>query len=398
MILVCEIMFRQGAHVPFNAGLLATIRAAFPNDEIAFYGDAAYIEVLKKQVGHPLAGSISWNEIQTISRGSKYTERFFRELKFFQYLLGKLPQDSISRLLLTSALPSTVLAMKVARLFRAKKPTVQMVLHWVSGVIGKRYRHPIRRFQDMKTSLTLLGNNGIQYLVLEEPIRDGVVKSLPWLVGKIESLEHPISPNEGTNEILDLDEPIRFGFLGTALKNKGYPLFVDVANVITEKYGRRAEFHVIGRCPDESNGVGGTQAFTTQPAAAQLTRDDFIRGVALLHFVVLPYEAAQYTQTASGVLLDAIAWRKPVIARKIPIFEAMFDRYGDIGYLFSDAAELTKIVEGIVRSPDSSRYGRQVRNLGIAKTSRSPETLASAYRDICRRNGTPLPAAARDPE
>ena len=44
MILVCEIMFDRGTHVPFNAGLLATIRAAFPKEDLAFYGAAAHIE------------------------------------------------------------------------------------------------------------------------------------------------------------------------------------------------------------------------------------------------------------------------------------------------------------------------------------------------------------------
>jgi hypothetical protein len=127
-----------------------------------------------------------------------------------------------------------------------------MVLHGLSGVVGKRYRHPIHKFQDMRTALTLLGNNGIQYLVLEESIRDRVLKNLPFLSGKIEALEHPISPNEGASQTVDLSEPIRFGFLGFAIQAKGYPLFVKLANEVTAKYGRRAEFHVIGHLPKDA--------------------------------------------------------------------------------------------------------------------------------------------------
>jgi len=51
-----------------------------------------------------------------------------------------------------------------------------------------------------------------------------------------------------------------------------------------------------------------------------------------------------YTLTTSGILLDAIAWEKPVIARKIPIFEAMLEKHGDIGYLFRDDTELKEII------------------------------------------------------
>lgn len=386
MIFVCEIMFDRGAHVPFNAGLLATIRASFPKEDLTFWGASTHIDQLKAQVGPAVASSMCWKEITPIPPGLRYGERFSKELGLIRRLLSQLPQHMTSRLVLTSAFPSTVLAIKVARWFRSTSPAVQMVLHEMSGVIGKRYRHPIRRSQDMKTALTLLGNTGIQYLVLEEHIRDKAVKSFPRLAGRIEAFEHPISPTEGAAEVVELSEPIRFGFLGTALKSKGYPLFVEAANAVTTKYGRRAEFHVIGRCPEESKGVKGTEALATRPAGSQLTREDFVRGVQPLHFIVLPYEADAYVLSASGVLLDAIAWEKPVIARKIPTFEAMFERHGDIGYLFDDNSELTCIVEQILQATDVSRYRRQALILRDVRKSRDPETLAAAYSELCRAN------------
>jgi hypothetical protein len=384
MILVCEIMFNKSAHVPFNAGLLATIRAAFPKEDLSFFGGAAHMEELKEQLGQPLASSIAWSEILPISPRTSYSVRFFRELSVIRRLFRTLPQVSTSRLLFTSAFPSTVLALKVARCSRSKNTPVQMVLHGLSGVVGKRYRHPIHRFQDMKTALTLLGNNGIQYLVLEESIRDTIVRHLPLLSGKIEALEHPISPNEGASQTVDLSEPIRFGFLGLAIKIKGYSLFVELANEVTAKHGRRAEFHAIGKLPEYGTPVNGTEALATKPAGMQLTRANFIRGVTPLHFIVLPHEAAPYTLAASGVLLDAIAWEKPVIARKIPIFEAIFEKFGDIGYLFSDDTELSSIVEQILLEADKSRYRRQVLNLQGVRKSRAPEVLAAAFREMCR--------------
>jgi len=258
MILVCEIMFNKGAHVPVNAGLLATIRAAFPKEDLSFFGAAAHMEELKKQVGQPLASSIAWSEIIPVPPETGYFERFFRELTVIRRLFRTLSQDATSRLLFTSAFPSTVLALKTARCFRSKNTPVQMVLHGLSGVVGKRYRRPIHRFQDMKTALTLLGNNNIQYIVLEQPIRDTVVKSLPFLSDKFEALEHPISPNEGALQAVELSEPIQFGFLGVANQAKGFPLFVKLANEITAKYERRAEFHVIGLFRKGDTPVDGT--------------------------------------------------------------------------------------------------------------------------------------------
>ncbi len=379
-------MFDKGAHVPVNAGLLATVRAAFPKEDVSFFGAAAHIEELKKHMGQPLAGSILWNEILHIPPRTRYSQRFFPELRLIRRLFGILRQDPASRLVFTSAFPSTVLALKVARCFRSKTPPVQMVLHELSGVVGRRYRHPIHRFQDMKSALTLLGNNDIQYVVLEESIRDTVVKHLPLLSGKLKALDHPISPTEGASQTVDFSEPIRFGFLGVAIEIKGFPLFVKIAKEVTAKYERRAEFHLIGRCPTDGKPVNGTEALATKPVDALMSRADFIRCISSLHFVVLPHETTRYTLSASGVLLDAVAWEKPVIARKIPIFEALFEKYGDIGYLFSDDTELRTIVEQILQASDKSRYRRQVLNLRSLRKSRAPESLATAYRELCRAN------------
>ena len=390
MILICELSMEDGAHVPFNAGFLATIRAAFPTEDLSFVGAAAHIEELKQEVGHPLASSISWRQVTPPSRRSGYGSRFVRELEMLRGLLNNISHASTSRLVLTSAQPSTVLALKVARWFGSNHPPVQIVLHWLSGVVGKRYRRPIRRLQDMKTALSLLGNWGIQYVVLEQSIRDRVEKSLPFLSDKVVALDHPISPNEGESQSIDFSEPFRFGFLGLANKQKGYPLFLELANHITARYGRRAEFHAVGRCPQNGAPVNGTEVLATKPRLRRMTRADFVQGVTPLHYIVLPHEATRYALAASGVLLDAIAWGKPVIARKIPIFEAMFQRHGDIGYLFSEDAELKYIVEQILQTADKSRYYAQVLNLRTARKSRAPETLAASYRDICRKNGQAL--------
>jgi hypothetical protein len=381
MIVLCELSFLGRAHIPFNAGLLATIRAAFPREKLSFFAGAAHLEELKKEAGQPVAGTIEWQEIVPALPGTGYWKRFLRDLNILRSLSEFLTDHSASCLILTSAYPSTVLAAKLAR-YLGLKTHVQIILHGLSGVVGKRYRRPIRRFQDMKTALTLLGNNRMQYLVLEQPIRDMVVTSLPRLAAKIEALEHPISPSEGATDEVELTEPIGFGFLGLANKPKGFPLFVQVANGVNAKYRGRAQFHAVGHSPMCDARIIGIEVLASKPGSEQMTRADFIRRVSQLHFIVLPHETAPYTLTASGVLLDAIAWEKPVIARKIPIFEAIFKRYGDIGYLFDDDVQLSRIIEEIMEKGEKPRYRTQVRNLRSARKQRAPESLAEAYREI----------------
>jgi hypothetical protein len=377
MIIVCELSFDNEGHVPFNAGLLATAHAAFPMEDISFYGAAHHVQELKKELKGELQSIIVWNEIRPPSPGTPYIRRFVGELRIIRVLLGAIPHDKTSRLVFASAYPSTVLALKIARFLLSKRPAVQVVLHGMSGVVGRRYRHPGRRIQDTRTALTAFGNKGIQYIVLEESIANTALKRLPFLAGNLEVLEHPISPNESSSDDLKLTQPILFGFLGLADRPKGFPVFVKLANGITAAHGACAEFHVIGRYPQGDASTNGTEVLATKPSTSMMSRADFVNRLRLIHFIILPHEADPYRLTTSGVLLDAVAWQKPVIARKIPIFESMFKKHGDIGYLFTDDQDLMKIVRQIIERSDQSRYQQQVLNLRNARKV--------AYREICKK-------------
>jgi hypothetical protein len=386
MIAVCELGFSDGGHVPSNAGFLAIIRTAFPDEEILFFGARTHIEELKKQIGSLLAASISWIEILPPDQSVGYFGRLFGEVKLIRHLLHTCSQGARGHFLFTAHYTSTVMALKLAKLYQFQDMHVQVVLHGgLSAIVGRRHRRPLRRFQDMKTALTLFGNRNMQYLVLEEFIRDGLVKILPCLSGKVEALEHPLPPNEASVNTNGLGTPIHFGFLGLANASKGFPQFVQLAKAITAKYQDQAAFHAIGRLTGEANPTLALDALATRPGAARLSRMDFIAGLKKLHFIIFPHQEGRYTLSASGTMLDALAWEKPLIARRIPLFEDMFRTHGDIGYLFHDDTELQEIIDHIVQRVDTSQYDRQVRNLRKARSSRTPTALAASYRAICEK-------------
>jgi glycosyltransferase involved in cell wall biosynthesis len=242
----------------------------------------------------------------------------------------------------------------------------------------------------MRTALTLFKHSEMQYVVLEDSIREVLVRDVPALVSRVEVLEHPVAPNEGAEGAETLQLPIRFGFLGLANAVKGFPVFVDVARQVTEVFPGRAEFHAIGRWPADSNTTATLDCLATTPRRERLGRAEFIRGVRSLLYVVLPHQADFYDTSATGTLLDAIACCKPVIARKIPVFNKMFARHGDIGWLFDDDRDLKRVIDTIVAGADQSRYRNQVRNILKAQASRTPAALAARYREIRQR---PAPAA-----
>jgi hypothetical protein len=84
--------------------------------------------------------------------------------------------------------------------------------------------------------------------------------------------------------------------------------------------------------------------------------------------------------SASGALLDAITWLKPVIAKRLPIVEALFRRFGDIGYLCDDESAMHDSLETAVTALDAARYRRQAEAMRMVWDSRSPAALAVDYR------------------
>ena len=82
-----------------------------------FSGGSTHLEELKNEVGPALADSIKWQEIAPPGYDASYWERFRRELTILRELVGILGTDAHSRLILTSAYPSTILALKIARAF-----------------------------------------------------------------------------------------------------------------------------------------------------------------------------------------------------------------------------------------------------------------------------------------
>ena len=134
------------------------------------------------------------------------------------------------------------------------------------------------------------------------------------------------------------------------------------------------------RCDSTSDSLS-----RNQPQSTLMSRAAFLNGVAPLHFIVLPHEAGPYTLTASGVLLDAIAWGKPVICRRIPIFESMFRKHGDIGYLFADDEDLEAWSSKLWKKLTTQGISVRLATFAMPENTRHPEALAEPYRRICLR-------------
>lgn len=379
MIVICEPVCYGHEHVPFNAGLLETICTAYPHKRVAFYGEELHLQQVRNQIGQSLSSSIFWQPIVLPPRHAKFFSRLGSDLKLITHLLNVTDKNKGNLLVLTSAIPSTIFALK----FINRRIKVQLVMHGnLSSLTGWRSRNPFIQLTDLKSALTLGKTRSIQYIFLEESIKKKFLSILPFSKGNIAVLEHPITSTEQLTNEVSIEYPFRFGFLGLALEAKGFGSYLRVASEIKSSLPGQAEFHAIGWISDRKQ-VPNIDVLDIKPIETMLCRKAYVSGLKSLHFICFPFKEGHYELSPSGSLLDAIAYCKPLIASKLPIFKHLFDQYGDIGYLYDDQDEFCEIVKQIVQKADAKRYHSQVLNLEKLRQARHPQSLAYKYRIAC---------------
>jgi hypothetical protein len=138
------------------------------------------------------------------------------------------------------------------------------------------------------------------------------------------------------------------------------------------------EFHAVGRLGADMTGEDLDVLATKPLTAGKVGRADYVGRLAGMHYVCMPYGAAHYRYSPSGVLTDALALARPILAFDLPIFRDLFDRFGDIGHLCRNADEMAELIRNGFR--DEQRYSGQVEAMRRARAPRLADRLKDDLR------------------
>jgi hypothetical protein len=263
---------------------------------------------------------------------------------------------------------------------------VQVGLHGnLNDAFGWRPRNPLIRAFNLRSALTARHPRLLRFMVLEQGISDTLATLLPKGAARTDVLELPINVAEvAGQQAPPFAPPIRIGLVGLASAAKGTALFLEIAREMTVRFPGKVTFHHVGRLTPEAD-PAPFAILAEPPSTAHLPRAEFTARLAALHYVFLPISERYYNLSASGALLDAMTWAKPVIARALPIVTPHFRRFGDIGYLCDNDAAMRTAVETILTSMDADRYARQVTAMQALRAARTPAALAGTYRELVQR-------------
>ena len=369
VIRIIEPLIQGWTHVPVNAALVDILCRAFPHETICFAAEFHHLAAVRREVEAASAkegpggrSRVVWEVIpgRNHARGCR------------GFILSRVGGGDF--LVLTHINPSLLFFIKGFAALRGCR--CQVVLHSnLNRIQGWRSRNPFIRWRDLKSALGFpLARNRIQYIVLENAIRESLLERIPRLAGRVAVLEHPIpmSTARGTKALPS--SPLTIGFVGLCSLDRGFLEFLHIA----ETLGDRVAFHAVGAL---ASGVDvDLSPLALPPHGEKLDRAVFVTRLLELDFICMPYPPEAYTLSASGVLLDAVAAGIPTIAYPFPILEDLVRRYGDIGHICHSRGEMVDLISSLADGVDGEGYKRQRKNLAAITRDRENGALSPAYR------------------
>jgi glycosyltransferase involved in cell wall biosynthesis len=400
MILIFEMVWPGTGHAVTNSATIQTIARGFPEQDVRVYAEATHLQELR-------SASVLLEQTNVALRAIPISSQFMfrpqivsvrRGLREFWTLLLALrdvPKQEPCLVMLISATPTAIFAGGLlARLMR-RQIRMQVGLHGnLNDAFGWRPRNPAARAIDLRAALSRRHGGRVRFLVLEQAILKALADQVPTSADITDVLPLPINQGEAEQARPgQLAVPVRVGLVGQATESKGITHFLALAREFRQTHPDAINFHLVGH-PGAGIDIAAFDVLHDTLPYARFSRPQFLEKLQRLHYVCLPLQPAYYGLSASGALLDAITWLKPIIATRVPIIVDLFDRFGDIGFLCDDFDAMRVAIGSLLGNPDQERYDRQVANLQRLRASRMPAALASDYRTMIARG---FPGLFSDP-
>ncbi len=386
IIAAFDFLSHSTMHLPFNEGFLKVLRAAFPEDRIVFAAQAGHVANLRDACAG--LDDVEFTAVAplAVARTTKAHNPFLGRpaarhcwAEVVRVLAGRTP-----RLGVLGGMDANLLAVFRNRWRGLPGVPLHYVLHnHLDAAKFWRSRNPfLRRFDFISVLARPLPPDQF-VLALELGIADAIEEEFPQHRGRVLTLEHPVLDNEWCAPApLPMDRPIRVGFTGNCAKDKGFGLFVDLANQFA---GKGFEFYGIGReaAPDLD-----TSALSLKPAPGGLLRPEFVAALHGVDLVCLPLSPAT-KYVASGSIIDAFAAAKPLVIVANPMLQAIREKYGEFGFLAADRAGIRTFFDAFDRARIAPLHAAWLETVVHIREARRPERLGAAYASLLDANLRP---------
>lgn len=377
-------------HVEFNSALIETVTRAFPSARVVFCAEASHLSLVRRRllVARGSTDPVRFVAVKVPARLGHPARRLAFELQAFATRLLRFSARTGARGLLFSSMTAEgLIGLKIALYLNApsgKSIPIGVVLHAVlESLVQRPRRNPMMRLLSIRNALRFpTARPDLRYVVLSKLFADETRTLLPELAQSLISIEHPyFFPLVPESMPRPPQRPVVFGTVGGAKLSKGYGAWGPLARDVQAAVGTEgASFVHIGVVYDPI-------LFEAFPPVRFVTakgwtkREDYERELAGLDYAVFLYPKDSYLLTASGALMDALCFARPVVALRNPYFEHCFSLLGDIGYLCNSIEEMRALMVSLVKDPPADRFLQQQDNIFKGRARLCPQEIAPSFSD-----------------
>jgi hypothetical protein len=386
MILICELEKFDKAHAEVNAAVIATARAAFPEDPVYFLAGKGHSSAVSSELARyrirnvrleilpdpPKGGQVSkdWFIIRTV----RSVFRLFRKSGCSQLLVCGLNQNLHNYLLIL--MPKWFVSPCCAVVHRGH--------YLVSRTHATRLDWVKNRVIHFLTKKNLLTKKKLRVVVLAPTVAQFLTENLTYPRVEIKWIYHPYLFDDKTEQRPLNKKPVNFVFLGRTSIGKGFDKFCGIANKISHVYpAQDVTFTLVGRprwLPKEYSETGPVRIVSS---AVRMTRDEMASHLRMASYLVIPYMTTVYGKMkTSGIFLDSVKYLKPIIALKSDDLVHYFQLFGELGILCESVEEMEQVLLDIIRNPPLKDYSEQQARLLKAQEFLNHEHQKEAFKAL----------------
>jgi hypothetical protein len=202
-----------------------------------------------------------------------------------------------------------------------------------------------------KNEKIVLAKN-LKFCVLGDSILDNLKKHINFnKITNFFSVDHPYIFSERVNKASKIDlqpSTIKIGVIGTMAQEKGADILISIAKNINLIENKAITIQIIGKIICETNQFEQVGiVLPPDKGKSSLDREIFNQMVDQLDFILYLYPVNSYRFTASGSIMDAINYNKPILSFKNDFFNYIFNKYGELGFLVDNEIQMVELIKSI---------------------------------------------------
>jgi hypothetical protein len=383
MIVICEPMCWGFEHAQANAALIGTVAYAFQDEELLFLAEAEHIRYVKDILdAHSVV--VSYREATIPPRALlQMHQRFVPDFRLYRNAFHVARENHANTIIFCSVMSPGLISIKA--LLRRYRDTVCLVVlhHVVQEVTTVPSLQPHRLFFWLRLWLSFGNTDRLRYVVLGPLIEERLKRYVPRVGGYLSSIDHPYFFADDVRPEPLADDAIRFGSYGVGSFEKGTDVFFRLAEEVQSvKTTYKPAFTLVGYVWDKRLKAVPHGSVNIPFLDAPLDADAYQTYCRNIDYALFFYVPNAYELRASGSMLDAFLFLKPIIALKSPLSEYYFKKMGDIGYLCENYAAVRDTVFDILETRPADRYRQQQENILAQRAQFSPAGVSAKFRSL----------------